>query len=498
MKRLPLLACAFLLSWNACSSPPAAALVPASAARGTDLYQRHCAICHGSTGDADTPVARFLLPRPNGFRDGLFKLVSTSHGQPTVQDLIASLRRGLPGSTMMSYGWLPDDDLRALAEQVLRLTRLGRAAAIQASAAAAGSPLGDDEAAALAAQLLAAGTTIDTGDEGPLTAARLDEGRRLYKLHCADCHGDDGRGLPAGHEWPSDGSWVWPRDFTAGYLRGGSSHHELALRLRAGMPGAHMPAVMLSRDETAALTSYVRGLIPAEAADHHVQWRRTLRVPRVAALATGHGDWAGIEAVRLPLAPLRWRRDASTEVFLRAAHDGNELVLQLEWADATRDDRVVPGQAMGDGAAVQFAAANDPPLFTMGSPTAPVNVWRWHAYDPSAVAGLLDLLTRPPHASLDITTPAQPAPRQESLLLHGPDSSTGMAGSGLPLRVTTAWRDGRWSATFRRELAARSPGEVSLVATEALLFAIAVWDGSRDRSPASKAITTWHRLELAP
>ncbi|MCC7395937.1 MAG: c-type cytochrome [Planctomycetes bacterium] len=497
MKRLPLLAYAFLLSWNACSSSPMASAAD-PAVPGVDLYQRHCAVCHGVEGDADTMVAGLLLPRPTAFRDGRFKLVSTTNGQPTEHDLIASLRRGLPGSTMMSYGWLPDDDLRALAGEVMRLTRLGRAASIQASAAAAGAPLGDDDAAALAARLLTAGATIDTGGDGPLTAARLDDGRRLYTLHCADCHGADGRGLPVANEWPTDGSWLWPRDFTAGYLRGGSSHHELALRLRAGMPGAHMPAVALSRDETAALTSYVRGMIPTEAADHHVQWRRTVRVPRVATLAGEPADGAGLEAVRLPLAPLRWRQDAATEVLLRAAHDGHELVLQLDWADATRDDHVVPGQPMGDGAAVQFATGDEAPLFTMGSPTSPVNVWRWHAYDPAAVAGLMDLLTRPPHASLDSRTPALPAPRCESILLHGPASSSSAAGSGLPLRVSTAWHDGRWTVTFRRALAARGAGEVALVSPPALLFALAVWDGSRDRSPASKSITTWHRLELAP
>ncbi|MBZ0150783.1 MAG: cytochrome c, partial [Planctomycetes bacterium] len=121
MKRLPLLAYAFLLSWNACSSSPMASAAD-PAVPGVDLYQRHCAVCHGVEGDADTMVAGLLLPRPTAFRDGRFKLVSTTNGQPTEHDLIASLRRGLPGSTMMSYGWLPDDDLRALAGEVMRLT----------------------------------------------------------------------------------------------------------------------------------------------------------------------------------------------------------------------------------------------------------------------------------------------------------------------------------------------------------------------------------------
>ncbi|MFN9332810.1 MAG: c-type cytochrome, partial [Planctomycetota bacterium] len=101
------------------SPPPAETLV--GDPRGAALFDRHCAVCHCRMGDADTSVAAMLLPRPAAFRDGLFKLVSTDNGVPSEDDLVRMLRRGMPGSTMFAFDWLPEADLRGLARHVLHL-----------------------------------------------------------------------------------------------------------------------------------------------------------------------------------------------------------------------------------------------------------------------------------------------------------------------------------------------------------------------------------------
>jgi DMSO reductase family type II enzyme heme b subunit len=153
---------------------------------------------------------------------------------------------------------------------------------------------------------------------------------------------------------------------------------------------------------------------------------------------------------------------------------------------------------MGDGVAVQFASTMDPPLLPMGSAAEPVNVWRWHAFDPRAVAGMTDLLGGRSHGGLDVGVGQAGTAAAESLRLGGPVSARAAAGGGEPLQATTRWRDGRWTVTLRRQLAARSGDEVSLAPRTPRLFALAIWDGAIDRSPASKSITTWHALELAP
>jgi hypothetical protein len=119
------------------------------------------------------------------------------------------------------------------------------------------------------------------------------------------------------------------------------------------------------------------------------------------------------------------------------------------------------------------------------------------AFDPKSTAGGLDLRTPLPHGGLDV------APRQkdgagtaEELVVAGVTTIGGEAGNGLPLAAVPQWHDGRWTLTFRRALAPRERSEMAFVPGEPVLFALAVWDGRRDASPASKAISTWHVLEL--
>ena len=496
MRRHLLVASAGALLLATCTQLQPARPIPLRS-RGAELYERHCAVCHGLDGRADTTVAELLRPRPNSFEQGLFKLVSTTNGMPTEEDLVQTLRRGMPGSAMMSWGWLPDPDLQALAHEVRNLAVRGRAESIHRTATITQQALSLDEATAIAERELLPGPTVDAGSPIEITPTTLDEGERLYRQHCASCHGNDGRGLPALQSWPTDGTWLWPRDFTSGYLRGAADHRALAFRIRAGMPGSHMPPTALSTSETNALVGYVKSLIPDSAGDRHVQWRHTVRVARLPQLptATDAAAFAQLDGIRLPASPLWWRAEACSEVTLRAAHDGRDLLIQLEWADATRDDQVRPGARLGDGIALQFAREQDPPLFAMGSRALPVNVWRWHAYDPKETAGMADLFGST-HQGLDVPTNRQPKARSESIELGGIPSVATETGAGLPLNVATTWQDGHWRATFRRSLAARSNREVDLAAPSPVLFAIAVWNGSLDQHAGSKSITTWHVLEL--
>jgi len=490
---------AFVLSavvFANCANPrPAEPHVMALGDRGARLYAKHCAACHGATGDADTEITSLMLPRPTAFRDGLFKLASTDNGIPTEEDLVRTLRRGMPGSTMMSFGHLPEEDLHLLAKQVMRLAVRGRAESIRSAAALGGRTFDEQALLAQAESQLRPGATVAIGERPTFDDATIEAGRALYHRHCASCHGPDGRGMPQMRSWPTDGTWLWPRDLTEGYLRGSADWRELSYRVLAGMPAAHMPPTPLSRDETTSLVAFLQGLIPEEARDDHVQWQRNLRVPRVDALPAD-SEVAKLEAVRLPVTPLWWRADAVDEVLLRTAHDGETLLWSLSWLDESRDDRALPGRAMGDGAAVQFVASDDPPLFAMGTAAQPVNIWRWHAFDPKETAGRTDLLADPTHRTLDVPGSAPPHARSESLQLHGAASAGAATTSGLPITTSTSWQDGRWTVTFRRSLGARGAREVDLSNGDALRFAVAIWDGRIDPHAGSKAISTWHALTL--
>jgi len=86
------------------------------AGRHYGLYRKHCAHCHGLSGDGAGPSAVFLDPYPRDFRRGIFKYKATPGGlaPPTDDDLIQAIRNGNPGSAMPSFALLTDDEIESL------------------------------------------------------------------------------------------------------------------------------------------------------------------------------------------------------------------------------------------------------------------------------------------------------------------------------------------------------------------------------------------------
>jgi mono/diheme cytochrome c family protein len=93
----------------------------------TGLYRRHCAHCHGTTGDGQGPTAFILNPYPRDYRQGKFKFKSTERAsKPTDYDLEMLLRNGVPGTAMPSFDLLPDPQIKALVEYVKYLSIRGQ------------------------------------------------------------------------------------------------------------------------------------------------------------------------------------------------------------------------------------------------------------------------------------------------------------------------------------------------------------------------------------
>lgn len=91
------------------------------------LYRRHCAHCHGISGDGMGPTARFLNPYPRDYRPGIYKFKSTPTGsEPTRADLTRTLHEGIPGTAMPSFLLLSSTDTEALVEYVIYLSMRGQ------------------------------------------------------------------------------------------------------------------------------------------------------------------------------------------------------------------------------------------------------------------------------------------------------------------------------------------------------------------------------------
>ena len=482
-------------------------------ARGETLYRMHCTVCHGTNGRGDGPASSFLFPPARDFGTGRFRLVSSRNGAPFDADLVATLRRGIPGSAMPAWNWLAEPDLWALAAYVRALATVGFEERLLGEAEAHGDPTLAAEAGRIARERLAPDERIAPL---PVVAGTPDlaRGEQVFLQHCAECHGPDGRGQrePRRNE---DGTLNWARDLTAGFLKGGDSPSELTARVRCGLPGTAMPPTELAPDDERALIAFVRGLIPEGSAMRLVHTRETLTAARVARApeAPDAREWAGAEELEVVLAPLWWHEAAVTGARLSALHDGQELAVRLTWADATGELVLFGTGAASDGAALQLSAAARPALFGMGAEGEPTSLLHWQALRLDEVVSALDWAEPLGHAAHPTAPGAVRAdvPRYERMLARiepsqdvarisatGIESVLGATRQRGAARAAARWSEGEWSVVFRRPLAAGDDSDVALPAGGRVQLAVALWNGASGDRGARKSISIWQELVLEP
>ncbi|QPJ66749.1 MAG: nitrite oxidoreductase, gamma subunit [Candidatus Nitrohelix vancouverensis] len=76
-----------------------------------------------------------------------------------------------------------------------------------------------------------------------------------------------------------------------------------------------------------------------------------------------------------------WPNPAVKWVNVKAASNGKEVAVRLEWTDGTRNDIMVRSQQYKDQAAIMFPVdqTGEEPPFTMGGDGERVNIWQWKA-----------------------------------------------------------------------------------------------------------------------
>jgi high-affinity iron transporter len=94
--------------------PLAPRTVP-DATRGARLFESTCASCHGATGDGKGPAAAALDPPPIAFTD------PARARERSLFSLYQTISQGVSGTSMASFGALPEADRWALAFHVGRL-----------------------------------------------------------------------------------------------------------------------------------------------------------------------------------------------------------------------------------------------------------------------------------------------------------------------------------------------------------------------------------------
>jgi mono/diheme cytochrome c family protein len=512
------------LAGTADKSAPAPA--PA-AARGKELFANHCAGCHGDKGDGNGRAAPFLYPRPRNFGEAKFRLATTANRQPTDQDLLAVITRGMPGSAMFPFAHLPEADRLALVAHVRQLTRAGIEERVRQEAAKSGEDVDADDLAKTIDRLTRPGRLVEIPADLPATGAEsVARGQKLYQQSCAGCHGTTGKGDGQQDMRDDNGMPTRPRDFTRGIFKGGREVAQLYTRIRLGMPGTPMPASdNLKPPQVGDLVNYVLSLSgPGAAAPF--EHRRTRLVARRTTGPLPEGlaadAWQSAQPVKVVVSPLWWRNYDPPDLQVQALHDGRTLALRLSWLDATRNDAPVRPQDFEDMVAVQLFQGAVEPFLGMGAGPQAVDVWLWQA----GAAVRADVETVFPRLAVDYYPFAKGAgSRSAAAADQPPGFLTARAAGNLrsdlvrPLPATSLqakgpgtltmrprpsqlvgaqgrWQAGRWTVVFRRPLGAGGQPEMTLRPGERLSVAFAVWDGeARDRN-GQKMVSIWQDLQL--
>lgn len=103
-----------------CSSENTVETRSEATALGKVLYQRYgCAVCHGTKGRGDGPVARSMDPKPRDFRDAQAFKKGRSLGAISETIRAGVMDQGVVG--MPGYPHVPDGERRAIGAYVASL-----------------------------------------------------------------------------------------------------------------------------------------------------------------------------------------------------------------------------------------------------------------------------------------------------------------------------------------------------------------------------------------
>jgi DMSO reductase family type II enzyme heme b subunit len=490
--------------------PPASLNAGPRAETGRAVYEQHCAACHGLNGDGNGPAAVWLYPRPRNFGAGLFKVKSSpGPALPTDEDLLQSITRGLPGSSMPSFSYLSESERRDAVQYVKHLT---------AYTDPSGKKVNRFEEAAANGTLAG---PVDVPPEPAISVQELALGREVFrKMACALCHGETGAG--DGPQVPTlkdaSGLPVRPRDFNTGLFRGGHAGRDLYLRINNGLAGTPMIPYgndTLQPEERWAVVHYVQSLRRTDVAVNDLLTPEdgAIHVKRIAKLPTDPMDsfWESLDPVRVPLNPLWPEPNQVYAVAVSAVTDGRQLALLLQWRDELPQNSAIRVQDFQDGAALQFSLSGRYGFLGMGDKDNPVNLWQWKAGWQAETEGhppdMRDAYNSMHTDAWSFTnfSTALSAGNVVSQLHKSPIEDANARGFGSfksqPMTQQNVqgrgvWHDGFWNVIFIRDLKSKDADDVKFVAGKPVPVAFAIWNGEQHDRNGRKMVSNWYQVIL--
>lgn len=172
------------------------------------LYQKHCSVCHGDSGDGQTHARPGLNPPPRDFT------AATQTAGMGRERMIASVTHGIPGTAMVGWdGRLSKTEIDAIVDYVVE--------------------------------------NFVSAANGTSTA-----GARIYAANCSVCHGDTGEGAV----WGRESLATPPRNFRSAAALRELTRERMITSVSHGRAGTPMPgfATQLGGDEIEWVVDFIR------------------------------------------------------------------------------------------------------------------------------------------------------------------------------------------------------------------------------------------------
>ncbi len=230
---------------------------------GKKVYFKRCVWCHGIEGEGNGPSADRLFTRPRNFIQGTFKIRWTDSGElPLDQNLIDTVKNGLPGSAMPSWsGILSEDEIEAVVQFVKSLVQ--------------DRDFADEDEEVYVQDF--GSNPWGTSDPYHLGVPQedIDAGKEIMlKNKCFECHGGEGRG--DGNPTMKDdwGFEIVAADWQQCWnFRGSRRNHfdpfNIVRTISTGMNGTPMPNFKdkITVEDRWKLAAFVNSLCPRKKID---------------------------------------------------------------------------------------------------------------------------------------------------------------------------------------------------------------------------------------
>ena len=484
---------------------------------GEKLYQEYCASCHGISGNGNGELAYLVYPKPRDFTSGKFKIKSPSPGfPPTDNDIIKTIKYGMPGTAMPSFSFLKENEIIQLVDIVKEFSTMDNRDV----------------------------KPINIPKELPSTDDLIALGKSIYtEVGCNMCHGNTGKGDGPSSQKLTDsqGYPIVPKDFTSGVYLGGGTNQDLYMRLVGGIDGTPMPsygnlADLLGKPKEEenklawALVYYVKSLETPKDKNNNLLLNNGIikavnvgRWKKSDEMLDGFSDlWKKTKTYSVPLSRL-WQSDNINYqiVDIQSIYNSNYIAIKMEWEDYSEDRGLYRIQDFQDGVAIQFSIDGTKGFHGMGSKDHPTDIWFWKAEwqmranentDSDIVLAYADRVsdsdvdTYPTlmndvsylsgRDAGNINSEAGKTSSVENVTAVGPQTVTTLSYNEQKVMGNGTWNGKKWQVVFVRQLKSDSKRKVKFEKGGSIPIALAIWNGSEKDRNGQKMVSTWYDLEL--